>query len=272
MKQEDIQIGGTYLVGLAGNLVPVLITEDHTSGTGWLGKTIKTGKQITIRSAQRIHQAVESDKDASAAKQGKRKPKATANTTNASKRDTGTPRKSAATGGDQVTTGKPMSLINAAAHILAQDDQEPLRCKDIVEKAITAPRHVEVQVLGDGRQVRHLWERECSLQRRQQKILEVAPAPDLDPELRQALLQAALTLSRGCGFLGLGTFEFLIFPGPDQPRFVFMEANPRIQVEHTVTEGSWGWIWLPWGAISCFPSPFPKVLLIRISRSTTSSY
>ena len=137
MKQEDIQIGGTYLVGLAGNLVPVLITEDHTSGTGWLGKTIKTGKQITIRSAQRIHQAVESDKDASAAKQGKRKPKATANTTNASKRDTGIPRKSAATGGDQVTTGKPMSLINAAAHILAQDDQEPLRCKDIVEKAIS---------------------------------------------------------------------------------------------------------------------------------------
>ena len=83
------------------------------------------------------HALVESDKDASAAKQGKRKPKATANTTNASKRDTGTPRKSAATGGDQVTTGKPMSLINAAAHILAQDDQEPLRCKDIVEKAIS---------------------------------------------------------------------------------------------------------------------------------------
>ena len=132
MKQEDIQIGGTYLVGLAGNLVPVLITEDHTSGTGWLGKTIKTGKQITIRSAQRIHQAVESDKDASAAKQGKRKPKATTDTTDAPKRDTDKP---VAPSGDQ-DAGKPMSLINAAAHILAQGNREPMRCKDIVEQAI----------------------------------------------------------------------------------------------------------------------------------------
>ncbi len=132
MKQEDIQIGGTYLVGLAGNLVPVLITEDHPSGTGWHGKTVKTGKQIVIRSAQRIHRAVESDKDASPANQGKRKPKATTDTTGAPKRNTS---KRAATSGEQDGT-KPMSLINAAAHILAQGDREPMRCKEIVEQAI----------------------------------------------------------------------------------------------------------------------------------------
>jgi hypothetical protein len=132
MKQEDIQIGGTYLVGLAGNLVPVLITEDHPSGTGWHGKTVKTGKQIVIRSAQRIHRAVDNDKDASAAKQGKRTPKATTDTTDTKERDTGKP---TTTGDDQ--DAKPMSLINAAAHILAQGKQEPMNCKDIVEQAIS---------------------------------------------------------------------------------------------------------------------------------------
>jgi hypothetical protein len=143
MKQEDIQIGGTYLVGLAGNLVPVLITDNHPSGTGWHGKTVKTGKPIVIRSAQRIHKAVDNESqtggDAKSAepvaKQSKRKPKATTDTINAKERDTANPRKPAATGGDQ-DAGKPMSLINAAAHILAQNNQEPLRCKDIVEQAI----------------------------------------------------------------------------------------------------------------------------------------
>jgi hypothetical protein len=137
MKQEDIQLGGTYLVGLAGNLVPVLITDNHPSGTGWQGKTVKTGKQIVIRSAQRIHRALDNDpQDANpaepVAKQGKRKPKATTDTTDAPKRDT---TKRTATGGDQ--DSKSMSLINAAAHILAQGNHEPMRCKDIVEQAIS---------------------------------------------------------------------------------------------------------------------------------------
>jgi hypothetical protein len=132
MKQEDIHIGGTYLVGLAGNMVPVLITDNHPSGTGWQGKTVKTGKPIVIRSAQRIHKAVDNDKDERVAQQGKRKPKAITDTSDAKERDTAKP---AATGGDQ-GGNKPMSLINAAAHILAQDNQEPLRCKDIVEQAI----------------------------------------------------------------------------------------------------------------------------------------
>jgi hypothetical protein len=119
MKQEDIQIGGTYLVGLAGNLVPVLITDNHPSGTGWHGKTVKTGKQIVNPSEP-------------VAQQGKRKPKATPSTTDAPKRDTTKP---AATCGNQ-DTSKPMSLINAAAHLLAQGEQAPMRCKDIVEQAI----------------------------------------------------------------------------------------------------------------------------------------
>ena len=136
MKPEDIQLGVTYLVGLAGKLVPVQIIGNHPSGTGWLGKTIKTGKQITIRSAQRIHRKASDDKQvANTANTGKRNPKSTTDTTSAPKRDTANPRKPTATSGDQ-DGDKPMSLINAAAHILAQGKQEPMRCKDIVEQAI----------------------------------------------------------------------------------------------------------------------------------------
>lgn len=133
MKQEDIQLGVTYLVGLAGNLVPVLITENHPSGKGWIGQTVKTGKQITIKSAQRIHRKASDDKQINdVAKQDNREPKTTTDTKATPKRDTD---KSMATGGNQ-DTGKPMSLINAAAHILAQGKQEPMRCKDIVEQAV----------------------------------------------------------------------------------------------------------------------------------------
>ncbi len=133
MKPEDIQIGVTYLVGLAGKQVPVQITEPHPSGTGWLGKTIKTGKQITIRSVQRIHRKAGDDKQVGNAVNPKAKQtKATTDTTDSQKRDTDKP---TATCGKQ-DGDKPMSLINAAAHILAQDNQEPMRCKDIVEQAI----------------------------------------------------------------------------------------------------------------------------------------
>ncbi len=133
MKQEDIQLGVTYLVGLAGKLVPVQITENHPSGKGWFGKTIKTGKQITIRSAQRIHRKAADDKQvANTANPKAKQTKATTDTKVIPKHDTGKPM---ATGGNQ-DGDKPMSLIDAAAHILAQDNQEPLRCKDIVEQAI----------------------------------------------------------------------------------------------------------------------------------------
>ncbi len=104
-----------------------------------------------------------------------------------------------------------------------------------VEQLVTAARHIEVQVLGDGSgAVSHLWERDCTLQRRHQKLVEFAPAPGLDPALRERIIHSALTLAAEVKYLGIGTFEFLV--EPDQGRYYFMEANPRVQVEHTVTE------------------------------------
>ena len=104
-----------------------------------------------------------------------------------------------------------------------------------VEQLVPAARHIEVQVLGDGSgAVSHLWERDCTLQRRHQKLVEFAPAPGLDAALRDRIIDSALTLARAVNYLGIGTFEFLVEPGQD--RFYFMEANPRVQVEHTVTE------------------------------------
>jgi pyruvate carboxylase len=103
-----------------------------------------------------------------------------------------------------------------------------------LEKYVRRPRHIEVQVLGDptGRLV-HLWERDCSVQRRHQKIVEVAPAVGLDPELRARICASAETLMKGTGYLGAGTVEFLV---DTAGRHYFIEVNPRIQVEHTVTE------------------------------------
>lgn len=105
-----------------------------------------------------------------------------------------------------------------------------------VEKRVRRARHIEVQVLGDGSgTVSHLWERDCSLQRRHQKLVEMAPSPDLDAATRKAIIASALRLAAEVQYRGIGTFEFLL--DLDQPgHFYFMEANPRVQVEHTVTE------------------------------------
>lgn len=102
------------------------------------------------------------------------------------------------------------------------------------ERLIRRARHIEVQIIGDGQQVSHLWERDCTLQRRNQKLLEIAPAPGLDPTLRQRMLDAAVKLTGAVAYRGLCTVEFLL--DEETGDFVFMEANPRIQVEHTVTE------------------------------------
>ncbi len=108
------------------------------------------------------------------------------------------------------------------------------------EKLIPQARHIEVQVLGDGRQVLSLGERECTLQRRFQKLVEMAPSPSLNPALREQLISAALRLARCTAYQSLGTFEFLVDEASATLPFVFIEANPRLQVEHTVTEAVTG--------------------------------
>ena len=105
-----------------------------------------------------------------------------------------------------------------------------------VEELIPRARHIEIQVVGDGcGGVSHLGERECSVQRRHQKIVEIAPSPQLSEALRSRIAAAAVRMAQAVGYRSLGTFEFLVDATADD-RFVFIEANARLQVEHTVTE------------------------------------
>ncbi|TFV61526.1 pyruvate carboxylase [Mycobacterium sp. PS03-16] len=103
-----------------------------------------------------------------------------------------------------------------------------------LEEAVVHPRHIEVQILADSHgDVVHLFERDCSVQRRHQKVIEMAPAPNLDDDLRQRICSDAVAFARHIGYTGAGTVEFLL---DGSGEYVFIECNPRIQVEHTVTE------------------------------------
>ena len=104
-----------------------------------------------------------------------------------------------------------------------------------MEKLILNARHIEVQILGDNHgNLVHLYERDCSIQRRYQKVVEIAPAPNLDKKLRKEICDAACTIARSANYENAGTVEFLV--DADTNEFYFIEVNPRIQVEHTVTE------------------------------------
>lgn len=107
-----------------------------------------------------------------------------------------------------------------------------------LEQAVVRPRHIEVQILADATgETVHLFERDCSVQRRHQKVVEIAPAPNLDEATRQAMYRDAIAFARSIGYVNAGTVEFLLdTAGARKGQHVFIEMNPRIQVEHTVTE------------------------------------
>ncbi|KAI1365141.1 PycA protein [Xylaria arbuscula] len=123
-------------------------------------------------------------------------------------------------------------LENAMKRAIAESPSHRI----FVEKAVVDGfRHIEVQIIGDGSgEVRHLWERECSIQRRYQKIIEQAPSTIKDRAFVGKIIEAAINMARNIQYLSLGTFEFLA--NADRGEFFFLEVNPRLQVEHTVTE------------------------------------
>jgi 3-methylcrotonyl-CoA carboxylase alpha subunit len=137
--------------------------------------------------------------------------------------------------------GKGMKIVRAAAELQPQIEsaqREAVKAfgdgRLLLERYIEEPRHVEFQVFGDGRgEVLHLFERDCSIQRRHQKVVEESPAPRYSDELRQRMANAAIAAARGVDYRNAGTVEFIVTPDGE---FYFLEMNTRLQVEHPVTE------------------------------------
>ncbi len=142
---------------------------------------------------------------------------------------------SAGGGGRGMRVARNDQDLRAAFHAASSEAKAAFKNGDLyVEKLIERPRHVEIQILADAYGgIVYLGERDCSLQRRHQKLIEEAPSPAVDPGLRMRMGEAAVKLARAAGYQGAGTVEFLLAPGGE---FFFIEVNARIQVEHPVTE------------------------------------
>ena len=129
----------------------------------------------------------------------------------------------------------------------------------LIEKFVSQPRHIEVQVFGDGSKAVHLFERDCSLQRRHQKVIEEAPAPGMTAEMRTAMGAAAVRAAEAVGYAGAGTVEFIVdgSDGLKPDGFWFMEMNTRLQVEHPVTEAITGVDLVEWQFRVASGEPLP---------------
>jgi len=129
----------------------------------------------------------------------------------------------------------------------------------LIERFVRKPRHIEVQVFGDGERVVHLYERDCSIQRRHQKVIEEAPAPGMTDEMRAVMCAAAVRAAEAIGYVGAGTVEFIAESDPElrTDRFYFMEMNTRLQVEHPITEAVTGIDLVEWQIRVAGGSPLP---------------
>jgi 3-methylcrotonyl-CoA carboxylase alpha subunit len=162
--------------------------------------------------------------------------------------------------------GKGMRLVERAtdfadALVSAQSEARAAfgNPRVLIEKYITSPRHIEVQIFGDGTNAVHLFERDCSLQRRHQKVIEEAPAPGMTPDMRAAMGAAGVRAAEAIGYAGAGTVEFIV-DGSDGLRpdgFWFMEMNTRLQVEHPVTEAITGVDLVEWQLRVAAGEPLP---------------
>ncbi len=163
--------------------------------------------------------------------------------------------------------GKGMRVVNATgefAAALASCKREASNSFGddavLIERYVTRPRHIEIQVFGDAQgECLYLFERDCSVQRRHQKVLEEAPAPGMSAERRQQMGEAAVAAAKAVGYVGAGTVEFIVEPveGTSDLRFYFMEMNTRLQVEHPVTEAITGLDLVEWQLRVASGEPLP---------------